>query len=554
MAEVAWEWTTPAGVQDSTLEQGPPGTVLSCRNGVMRPWGIRPRPGMTKPNSAASASGACQYVGAFTRATDGTYLLVWVYGGEIYASSNNGYSTSKYVTTANFATAGVTASTTAPWRCCIFNGALVMMDGTNQPWSWDGTAGASGLTLLSNAPSAPIGSPTVYYGKLFFLADAFTLMWSEENDANTGYEAGGYNNTWTLTQSDSDRLYQILGANEGLYFFRKSSTGIITGAVTPDFATAGVQDAISNVVGTVSMFQPLLTDSHVWLTDGNGRPWALPRGGGEPIPVWRAVGGLYYESAPYSANLIGTSSYYPEVTGLFNVAYRTYPEIGYHEGLGVVVVTLPYATTGTVPQWRSAVVFDKETLICHGVWDWSSSSNAPCRLGSAEVWVVNQVYQQGLIVGADGGYPALLSATISGDTFGSSTVYPTFETIGRPVPGLSSMNHYYTEAQVFTALQSTTAAPLETTKVTFSYNTSNTPLRGDTPTGQSISLSHTQASNGGVASARAVFGLNGYGRWIAPRIRIQQYDTSDAEQAITEAVLQGYRLIGYPADREVATL
>lgn len=134
---------------------------------------------------------------------------------------------------------------------CAFSGKIVFSESTNKPWTWDGTA-AGGVVRLTNAPTA-YGRPTVYYAKLFFIknSDRLTLVWSEENQANTGYEAGGYNNAWTLTQTTSQPLEAIAGTNAALWYWRARSTGRILGAVTPTFQASGVHDDVSTSVGCV---------------------------------------------------------------------------------------------------------------------------------------------------------------------------------------------------------------------------------------------------------------------------------------------------------------
>jgi len=131
----------------------------------------------------------------------------------------------------------------------VFNKTVVFSDGVNLLWTWDGTNGG-GIVSLTNCPVA-YGRPTVYYGKLFVIknTERNTIDWSEENQANTGYEAGGFNNSWSLTQTGTAPLVAIIGTNAGLYYFRGRSCGVIKGAVNPDFVTSGVHDAVSTTLG-----------------------------------------------------------------------------------------------------------------------------------------------------------------------------------------------------------------------------------------------------------------------------------------------------------------
>jgi len=219
---------------------------------------------------------------------DGTQITLAVIGGQIFTYDASGDSWTTAVSTANFSSAGITRTTTGRWFACTFNNAVVFSDGTNKPFTWDGTTGAGGLTLLSNASGAWYGGPTVYYGKLFGIlaSDRGTIEWSEENAANTGYQAGGYNNSWTLGQTGSAPLSIIIGTNAFLYYFRDGSIGAISGAVTPDFATTGTHDAVSDAYGcrgaSAATFYDAGTaqtrDPAIWFVNQLGRPMVLPIG------------------------------------------------------------------------------------------------------------------------------------------------------------------------------------------------------------------------------------------------------------------------------------
>jgi hypothetical protein len=224
---------------------------------------------------------------------DGTNLDVVVVGGELWTRDADGNFTKK-VTTANLTTASITLSSTARVRMCTFSNKVVFTDGVNTPFVWDGTSGAGGLTKLTNAPVA-YGHPTVYYGKLFFVknTERSTLVWSEEGDPNTGYEAGGFNNAWTLAQTaEVGSIIRIYGLNDGLYYWRGSSIGAIRGAVTTDFKNDGVHDGVSGVVGTLATDSVLWSNQRLWFVDRNGRPYRL-QPGGEPEPLWEQLGAVF---------------------------------------------------------------------------------------------------------------------------------------------------------------------------------------------------------------------------------------------------------------------
>lgn len=195
--------------------------------------------------------------------------------------------------------AGVTIDARAPFVYAVnYAGLLVVTDGVNPPWTWDGTTAAyldwdsSGV----HAHTVAYGPPTVYYDQLFFICAAgsignrSTLIWSEVNNATLGYiqtVAGfTYADTWTLEQTGSQPLTCILGTNDALFYWRARSTGAIYGQVGTDFVTTGTHDAISASVGTQCPRMVVLTDREVYFIDQTGRPQVLVPGGAL-TPVWQ---------------------------------------------------------------------------------------------------------------------------------------------------------------------------------------------------------------------------------------------------------------------------
>lgn len=184
------------------------------------------------------------------------------------------------VSSANFTTATISLSsnTYLPWT--YYSDATkdyIVFAGT-PPWAWDGTTGATSLTELTNAPNSA-ARPTTHAGKLFFIksSDARTIAWSEEYAINTGYNAGGYSNSWTLAQTSAEPLVSILGTNEGLYIGRRSSIGLIRGAVSTDFVTSATQDGVRTSGGTASDL--VIGGNDIWWVDEFSQPWVCPIGG-----------------------------------------------------------------------------------------------------------------------------------------------------------------------------------------------------------------------------------------------------------------------------------
>ena len=273
-------WTTRA-------ETAPEGSYhYACNMIPMEPRRadsyLTQRPTVTR-YAVGSTTGTVVAMGSLSK-VDGT-VVSWVLTTaglwQITAGSE-----SSLVSAANLSSkSAVVGSPVTYW--CVYNNTVIFNphDGVNKPWSWDGSAGAGGVTLLSAAPLA-YGRPTVYYRKLFFIAWSFrdSIYWSEEDAAGTGYNGTGYTNFWALTQSGTAPLYVLYGTNEALYYFRQSSIGAIRGAANPDFKTSGVHDSISQSVGSIALAGVQGVDNDLWFVDQFGVPNIL-RAGGQPHPL-----------------------------------------------------------------------------------------------------------------------------------------------------------------------------------------------------------------------------------------------------------------------------
>lgn len=231
---------------------------------------------------------------------DGTEWTLDVVGGLIYRWN--------WATRAHTAIplVGVALSTTARVYYVLFNDAVIISDGVNVPFMLSESGGVWTFTSLTNAPVA-YGKPVVYAAKLFFIkaAERTTIVWSEENQPNVGYEAGGYNNAWALIQTEQEGLYALLATEGTLYYFRARSIGAISGAVTPAFATSATTEGVSQTLGTTSPGSVILAASYVWFLDADGHPQRFAVGGTVQLPeIWldarettRRLPRIYLESA-----------------------------------------------------------------------------------------------------------------------------------------------------------------------------------------------------------------------------------------------------------------
>jgi hypothetical protein len=211
-----------------------------------------------------------------------------VAGGELYAYDWDTETWTKVVTAANLVTAGVTFSA-VPWVACVtFGDTLLVSDQVNPPFLWNGTAGAGGLTSLTNCPPL-YGKPTVHQARIFGIkaSDLRTMVWSEADDATTGYEAG-FANAWTLRQTDQHPLTCLVGTNQGLVIFRARSITMAVGDVGDlSFQSTDTREAIDSSVGTSTPFAVLEVGPNIVFLSSDLQPYLSRPGAAGVVPLWQ---------------------------------------------------------------------------------------------------------------------------------------------------------------------------------------------------------------------------------------------------------------------------
>jgi hypothetical protein len=244
------------------------------------------RPGFDQAGSQLGASNkrTGQLVYQFTKLNGDEQTIAIVGGQGIYSYSWSTDAWVQVVTVANLTTASITLSESARCYAATFTDKMVISDGVNTPFLWDGTVGAGGLTSLTNAPVL-YGQPRVHYAKLFGIknTERNVEVWSEENDATIGYETAPYSNSWQLGQTDQEGLYANAPTNTVLYYFRGRSIGAIRGAVTPEFTADGTHEGVSQSVGTVSPDGVCIVGERIFFLDADARPHVIDGGQVRPL-------------------------------------------------------------------------------------------------------------------------------------------------------------------------------------------------------------------------------------------------------------------------------
>lgn len=247
--------------------------------------GVVGRPGFRELTASFAANAQGQRSYQFTK-QDGTELTVVFSGGEMAYLSSALWALRELSSPVALGGALVLDGT-ALISCTTFNDGLVISDGVHKPIfaTWGGASWT--FAEMTNCPVI-FGQMVVHYARLVGIKadERNTIVWSEVNQHNTGFEAGGYNNAWALVQTDQEPLFALGATNEALYYWRAYAIGAIYGEITEEWATAGVQDSVSTTVGTSSPWAVVQHENTFWFPDSDARVQRLVIGGGltEPAP------------------------------------------------------------------------------------------------------------------------------------------------------------------------------------------------------------------------------------------------------------------------------
>lgn len=438
--------------------------------------GLVSRPGFEKHPLTVSA----QPQGVFEHvASDGTRTKFVFADNKVYrwswTSSSRGVSTFTDVTPA-----GVAISSTV--SCVSFADTMIVTDGVNRPWKATNLS-STPITgaYLTGVPGA-VTSPAVYYAKLFFIKadEQNTIIWSEEQDPDTGYESGGYNNAWTLGQTSNEPLVAIRATNEALYYWRTHSIGMITGAVDSEFVAAGVHDSISQTTGAWTNAGVVEADGCFYFADRAGRLHILTPGQGL-AELWREMGQTTL-GAFADTTLGSVRALYSPTDRVVLFAFTSNPLHFYITTLAVSTMTKHGlgVWSGTIGQWDAwGVVSDPVRVQRVAVLDGTLDG----------VFVQATHFSGSNIIG-----------TWATDYDGTTSTYPDCSVV---CPLLANSAVAAKDFQRLTVLGRTT----ETVRVDY-----ETP-RGTYGTAQTVTAT---------GEGKAVVGINAQtARWIRPRVRTE---------------------------------
>lgn len=450
------------------------------------------RPGVAQAGTQLGTAGrrTGQFVGQLTK-LDGTEHTIAIVGGYVYEFNWSTRTWTEVVTNAQLSAAAIALSQTSRVWSLVVADQIYFTDGVNKPWLWTGAPGA-GLTLVSNSPVI-YGRPTLYYAKVFGIKDAerSTIVWSEENQPALGYEAGGFNNAWTLGQTSQDAIRAVMGTNEALYYWRRNSVNAISGPVSDAFASTGTREGVSETSGTLTHGMTLF-DRMVFFIDADKRMCAVVPGGGV-VPIWKdfaqTIAGL---DAAYLANC---DSIYDPATGLILFAVV-------QSGQTVPTSYLAFDPNQSPPQ--ATAIFDGFDAVVTGTV--KNGSGRP---------VLMHIDQNGYAY--EHGTP---DGTYWNDALAAGTA-PIEHVVTPPYAGYDVEDEKY-----FERIDVVFRSPgIGISAIRMDYDTTrgtSTPLE-TTPGGAvvlwDIAIWDTASWSSVGVEQHVAFGLKGFGRWIRPRFR-----------------------------------
>jgi hypothetical protein len=417
---------------------------------------------------------------------------------------------------------------------CFYGSKLVVTSSGVKPWLWDGTTGA-GMTSIANAPLS-CRAPTVYAGKLFMvnpIGGANAIVWSEEADPTIGYGTAPYtSNTWVLQQTGQNNLDDLVGTNDGLYFFRQDrGIGIVRGEANPDFRTTATKDELSTVLGS-RLVSPNARafagkDGAVCFFDAQQRP-CIARGGRliplyDQLPRQAFAVDLRTDNDPFlwglspGGDLSGGTVW--SGRAIYHDAY-----LGVHcyavwsSGLSRLLVFRFHESTDQLLSIR--VVDDTDSNSNVGII-WTQGVGFPLKVGISGYCYAIDFYG----VMSNGGN------FFNDEVFNGAGAAVTGTVVG-PAHGWNDTVDYWWEFATIEADQR-----LSGDTIGFRFVTSHTP-KGNLTTASSSVQGATALD---ALERRAEFGLDGFGRWLRPLITVQ--GPSGFAQ---RAGLWGYRIEARP--------
>jgi hypothetical protein len=240
-----------------------PGFVQLAKNFRLQDGRWVPRDGFKLMTGGSAPTGVGKVQGIYNfQELDGTLHTLAFANADMY-EYNWGTSTWSVV---DLGVQGVTVAPAAKLSFANSRGRLIVTDGVNKPWMWDG---ASTYTVLSAAPIANMCA--VYYDRVFFFdspASNIKFEWSNPADPTLGYDAAGQ--SWEFVQTDAGPVRGMAPLNNTLVILKEDSASYLRGSVEATFETDAVREGLSETEGTISGHSVVVLDGDVFFLSQNG--------------------------------------------------------------------------------------------------------------------------------------------------------------------------------------------------------------------------------------------------------------------------------------------
>lgn len=226
----------------------PDNATKDCQNVISRKIGyLQKRPGQSRLNSTA-LGGAVQGLHAYYYGSN-RRLVVAAGGAVAYWDVG----TSAFV---NIKT-GLHATAQTCFETCV--NYMVVFNGTNAPWKWDGTTASN----LANAPSDGMLA-VLYKEKLFTVptSSPSTLKWSDSFQPES-WPAVNY---WDVRKGDGDKITCLKVHLGQLAIFKRRSLSVLAGTSLDDFKL----DEIDGRIGCVGPFAAAVYGPYLYFVSDDG--------------------------------------------------------------------------------------------------------------------------------------------------------------------------------------------------------------------------------------------------------------------------------------------
>lgn len=232
-------------IEDNLL---PENVTVDCLNMYSKKLGnLQKRPGQTRLNSTL-LPGVAQGLHAYYK--DANRHLVVAAGGSAYRWNPG---TSAFVSIKS----GLSTSALTSFETCV--NYMVVFNGVNNPWKWDGTT----VSNLANAP-ANGQFALLHKEKLFTVPtdEPSRLKWSDSFQPES-WPAVNY---WDIKPGDGDRVTCLQKHMGTLVIFKRRSIHILSGSSLDDFRC----EEMNSKIGCVGKFAAYMYDPYVFFVSDEG--------------------------------------------------------------------------------------------------------------------------------------------------------------------------------------------------------------------------------------------------------------------------------------------